>query len=69
VRRFSNDDRQPEAPLRIERVYRPESTALDALVDVLQVLLLDDPESPDSATSLGVGPTCFPVEPERPMGV
>ena len=55
--------------LRIERLYRPESTALDALVDVLQILLLDDSELPGSHNSSGVGPTCFPVEPERPMGV
>jgi hypothetical protein len=69
VRRFSSDDRQPAAQLRIERLYRPESTALDALVDVLQILLLDDSELPGSHNSSGVGPTCFPVEPERPMGV
>jgi len=69
VKHCANEVRQSAAPLRIERVYHPESTALDALVDVLHVLLLDDSESSDSATSSGVGPTCFPVEPERPMGV
>jgi hypothetical protein len=69
VKRFATEDRQAAAQLRVERFYHPEPTALDALVDVLQILLLDDPESPDSVTSSGVGPTCFPGEPERPMGV
>jgi hypothetical protein len=69
VKRFANEDHQAAAQLRIARLYHPEPTALDALVDVLQALLLDEPESPDSATSSGVGPTCFPVERERPMGV
>jgi hypothetical protein len=69
VKRFANEDRHAGAQLRIGRLYHPESTALDALVDVLQILLLDDSESRDSATSSGVGTTCFPLEPERPMGV
>ena len=69
MKRLAKEDRQTAAQLRIERLYRPESSALDALVDVLQILLLDDSESRDSATSSGVGTTCFPVEPERPMGV
>jgi hypothetical protein len=64
VKRFANEDRQVAAQLQIERLYRPESSALDALVDVLQSLLLDDPELPGSHNSSGVGPTCFPVKPE-----
>lgn len=69
MKRFAKEDHQAAAQLRIERLYCPESSALDALVDVLQILLLDDSESRESATLSGVGPTCFPVEPERPMGV
>jgi hypothetical protein len=60
--------RQPPTPpppcLKIDRQYRPRADALDALVDVLQVFLLDESESSDSPTSSGVSPTCFPVEPE-----
>jgi hypothetical protein len=63
VKRFASDERQSAAQLRIERVYHPESTALEALVDVL-VLLLDELQSPGSGASSGPCPTCFPVEPE-----
>jgi hypothetical protein len=67
VKRFATEDRRAAAQLRVERLYHPGSSALDALVDVLQVLLLDlldDSELSGSPTSSGVGPTCFPVEPE-----
>jgi hypothetical protein len=64
VKRFATEDRQAAAQLRVERFYHPESTALDALVEVLQVLLLDDLESSGLPTWSGVGPTCFPIEPE-----
>jgi hypothetical protein len=61
VKRSGNVDRQPAAPLRIERLFHPESMALDALVDVLHLLLVDDAES---ISSTGSEPTCFPVRPE-----
>ena len=61
MRRFSSDDRQPAAQLPIQRLYHPESKALDALVEVLQALLLDDQESPSSTVARA---TCFPVEHE-----
>ena len=69
MKRFAKEDCQAAAQLRVERLYHPESTALDALVDVLQALVLDESESSGFLKSSGVGPTCFPVEPERPMGV
>jgi hypothetical protein len=64
VKRFANDDRSPAAQLRIERLYHPEPTALDVLVEVLQALLLDEPQSAGPRASSGLCPTCFPAEPE-----
>ena len=64
MKRYANEDRQPAAPLRIERLYHPESTALDALVDVLQVLLLDDAELRGALLPAASEPTCFPRPPE-----
>jgi hypothetical protein len=47
--------------LSIDRHYHPQAAALDALVDVLQALLVGDSQSPSPA---GQGPTCFPSAPE-----
>jgi hypothetical protein len=50
--------------LKVDRVFQPQAAALDALVDVLHLLLVDGPESPNSPSSAGPEPTCFLVEPE-----
>jgi hypothetical protein len=60
VKRLANEDRRAAEQLRIERLYHSESTALDALVDVLQALLLDDTESLGAPSLTGAEPTCFP---------
>jgi len=60
--------RQTEAPkappLRIVRFFQPHAAALDALVDVLHLLLVDGPASPGSPPSVGNERTCFPRPPE-----
>jgi len=61
VKRFANKERQPAAPqaacLKIDRVYQPRADALDALVDVLYLVVVEGQESP---SSLRLEPTCFP---------
>jgi hypothetical protein len=49
------------ASLKIERIYQPESTAMEALVDVLLLFLVGAPESIDSPQP---EPTCFRRPPE-----
>ena len=68
MERFSNEDRRPvvsRAPLlSVDRLYQPNTAALDDLADMLHLLLIDGPESHGSAASAGPEPTCFPDEPE-----
>jgi hypothetical protein len=47
--------------LKVDRHYRAQPAALDALVEVLHLLLMDELESPSPGRPQ---PTCFPVEPE-----
>jgi len=54
----------PAPLLKVDRVFQPQAAALDALVDVLHLLLMDGPEYPNSPSSAFPGPTCFPIEPE-----
>ena len=62
---FATREQQPPATsalgLKIDRVYQPRLDTLDALVDVLYLLLVDEPES---ALPIGLSPTCFPKPPE-----
>jgi hypothetical protein len=46
--------------LTIDRLYRPQSTAMEALEDVLQLLGVDAQESPDPPSSWEPESTFFP---------
>ena len=52
------------AALKIDRLYQPQSTAMEALVDVLLALLVGAQESSNSPLSRVPGTTCFPRPPE-----
>ena len=55
---------EPTAPLKIARVYQQRTMPVDALLDVLQALLLGDPPPAEGPSFPGAEPTCFPIEPE-----
>ena len=50
--------------LKVARFYHAQPAALDALLDVLHVLLVDDSESQSSPAPSSAGTTCFPRPPE-----
>jgi hypothetical protein len=59
--------RSPDAPpprLTVDRHFQHRGDALDALADLLYLLLVDDAESSGSHVSAGPKPTCFPRPPE-----
>jgi hypothetical protein len=45
--------------LKIARRYQPQPVALEALLEVLHLLLVEDQESPGLPSSAGPEPTCF----------
>jgi hypothetical protein len=51
------------ASLKIERLYQPQSTAMEALVDVLHLLLVNETESPESPTLLDPNRLAFRARP------
>jgi hypothetical protein len=55
----------PPAPLlKVVRVFQPQAAALDALAEVLHLLLVEGSESPNSHSPADPEPTCFPAKPE-----
>ena len=50
--------------LKIARLYQPQTAALDALVEVLHLLLSDGHDLSNSLPIAPPEPTCFPKPPE-----
>jgi hypothetical protein len=50
--------------LKIARLYQPQTAALDALVEVLQLLLFDGSGASNALPIVPPEPTCFPKPPE-----
>ena len=49
-------------PIKMDRVYQPEPAALDALLEILHLLLL---ETAESTVSVGTDSACIPSPREQ----
>lgn len=64
MKRFASEELNAPTLFRIDRIYTPENEALDALVDVLHALLVDDAGPSETSQSAAPEQTCFSPPPE-----